>query len=81
MNPADIMKIGSELSLFRERHPKFAAFFQALLARGVEAGMVLEFTVTRPDGESQTTNMRIQEEDLEFLRLIRELSGNARPGF
>jgi hypothetical protein len=51
------------------------AFFQNVLAQGVEEGSVIEITVTRPDGTATTGNMRVQPSDLEVLQELKNLRG------
>lgn len=48
MNPSAIMKIMNAKNKFVENHPKFTAFLSAVYSRGIEAGTVIEITVTRP---------------------------------
>lgn len=76
MNPASIMKIMNAKNKFTENHPKFVSFLNTVFANGIEAGTVIEMTVTPSPGEVPvTTNIRVQESDLELLR---ELQGLAK---
>jgi hypothetical protein len=76
MNMGNIMKLMNFQSQFAQTHPKFAAFFQKVLAQGIEEGCVIEITVTKPDGTTATGNMRVQQSDLEMLRELKNLQGN-----
>jgi hypothetical protein len=67
MNPASIMKIMNAKNRFQENHPKFVAFCNAIFSKGIEEGTVIELTVTRPGQEAMTTNIKVQESDLELL--------------
>lgn len=73
MNPANIMKIMSAKSKFEANHPKFFAFCNAVWARGIEEGTVMELTVTKPGQEPMTTNIKVQKEDLELLNELMKL--------
>lgn len=75
MNPASIMKIMNAKNKFTENHPKFVSFLNTVFANGIEAGTVIEMTVTKPGEVPVTTNIRVQESDLELLR---ELQGLAK---
>lgn len=73
VNPASIMKLMGAKNKFSQTHPKFAAFFQAVIAQGIEEGTVVEITVTRPDGTSLTGNMKVQQSDLELMQELKNL--------
>lgn len=74
MNPSVILKIMNAKNKFVENHPKFTAFLSMVYSRGIEAGMVIEITVTRPGEEPITSNIRVQESDLELLRSLQDLA-------
>ena len=67
VNPAQLMKLMGMKKKFSDTHPKFAAFWNDMLAGGVEAGTILEITVTRPGKEPVTANMKVQPSDLEMI--------------
>ena len=75
MNPASIMKIMSAKKQFTENHPKFVAFLNAVFSKGIEEGTVIELKVTSPGQEVVTTNIRVQQSDLELLKELKELVG------
>lgn len=76
MNPTSIMKILSAKAQFERNHPKFCAFMKTMLARPIEEGTVIEFTVTCPGEEPVTSNIRVQQSDLEMLEVLKELGRN-----
>lgn len=76
MNPASIMKVMSAKAQFERNHPKFSAFLKAVFSRPIEEGTVIEFTVTRPGEEPVTSNIKIQQSDLELLEVLKELGKN-----
>jgi hypothetical protein len=73
MNPASIMKIMNAKNKFTTNHPKFTAFLSTVFANGIEEGTVIEMTVTKPGEVPVTTNIRVQQSDLELLQELREL--------
>lgn len=73
MNPATIMKVMAAKNKFQNAHPKFVAFFNALVRRGVDEGAVIEIKVTNPDGTEMVGNMRVTQEDLELLQELKNL--------
>lgn len=74
MNPAKLMKIMSAKNKFTENHPKFVAFLNNVFRSGIEEGTVIEITVTKPDQPAVTSNLRIQQSDLELLQSLKELA-------
>lgn len=67
------MKIMNAKNKFVENHPKFTAFLSAVYSRGIDAGTIIEITVTKPGTEPITSNIRVQESDLELLRGLQNL--------
>ena len=74
MNPMDLMKIMSAKNRFNANHPKFGAFVKAAFGGGIQEGTILELTVTKPDGEKMTTNLKVQPSDLELLNELWNMS-------
>ncbi len=77
VNPATFMKLMGAKNKFASAHPKFVAFFSAVLKQQIEEGTVIEITVTKPDGTSLTGNMRVQQSDLEIFEELKNLSVNS----
>lgn len=74
MNPANIMKIMNAKNKFTANHPKFVAFLSAVFSREMEEGTVIEITLTRPGEEPMTTNMKIQQSDLDLMRELQDMA-------
>lgn len=74
MNIAAMGKIMKAKEVFTANHPKFIAFWNAVLAGGVEEGTILEVTVTKPGQEPMTTNIKVQQSDLEMVESLKELA-------
>ena len=66
MNPANIMKIMNAKNKFTANHPKFVAFLSAVFSREMEEGTVIEMT----------TNMKIQQSDLDLMRELQDMAKN-----
>lgn len=67
MNAASMWKLMSAKNQFDHNHPKFGAFLKAVFSRQMEEGTVIELSVTRPGEEPVTTNIKVQQSDLELL--------------
>lgn len=74
MNPASIMKMMNAKNVFTSNHPKFAAFLKAVFKGGIEEGTVIEITVQKPGQAAVTSNIKVQQTDLELLQELRELA-------
>lgn len=76
MNPAMLMKLMSAKNKFVQNHPKFEAFVKAVFmgGGGIPEGTVIEVTVTKPGEMPISTNLRIQQSDLELMDDLRNLA-------
>ena len=70
VNPLQIMKLKTQLNDFRKRHPGFTRFIMAIRRKGLPEGSVLDVKITTPDGETMTTNFRVEAEDIEFVSML-----------
>lgn len=74
MNPAALMKLMNAEKQFEKTHPKAVAFVKAMFSRPIEEGTVIEMTITRPGEEPVTTNIRVQQSDLELVESLKDLT-------
>lgn len=74
MNTASLMKIMNAKNKFTKNHPKFVAFLNVVFSNRMEEGTVIEITVTRPGEEPITTNMRVQQSDLELMNELKDIA-------
>lgn len=74
MNPAAMLQMVSEFKKFEQTHPKFVAFIRTMLGRGVKEGTIIELTVINPGEDPVTTNIRVQQSDLELMQKLKEMS-------
>ena len=66
MNPAAIMKLMSAKN-------KFTAFLNAVFSRGIEEGTIIEITVQRPGEQPLTSNIKVQQSDIELLESLKQM--------
>ena len=71
-NFGNMMKIMNAWNTFKQNHPKFPAFCNAVSKRGIREGSILEVTYISPVGEKLTTYIKVLPSDIELLR---EISG------
>ena len=76
MNPAAMMKIMGAVNTFKANHPKFMSFLSYAFAGGFPEGTVIEITVTKPDQEPVTSNMRVTQSDLELFDSLKDVGMN-----
>ena len=73
MNPAILMKLMSAKNTFTNNHPKFVAFLKTVFNNKIEEGTIIEITVQKPEKESLTTNIKIQQSDLELMEELKAM--------
>lgn len=73
MNPMIMIKLMNAKRQFAENHPKVEAFMNAVFSRKLEEGTVIELSVTRPGESPMTTNIKVQQSDLELLEELKGL--------
>ncbi len=74
INPAAAMKIMSAKNKFTSNHPKFVAFLKTILSTGMPEGTIIEITVSKPGEEPITSNLKINQEDLELVESLKDLA-------
>lgn len=74
MNPQAMMQIMAAVGTFKKNHPKFFTFLQAVVKPGIPVDTVIEMTVTKPGEEPITTNIKVQQSDLDLINNLRNLS-------
>jgi len=75
MNPMMLMKITSMIEKFKANHPKVFPFFREASGK-IREGAVIEITVTDPEGNSLTSNIRVTSDDMELLAAMRDMGMN-----
>ena len=75
VNPTAIFKMKGLWERFSNNHPKFPLFLQAAGNNAITEGSVIEIKITKTDGESIVTNLRVTEDDMELFRELGQLAG------
>ena len=73
VNPAIIFKIKSMWDEFTNQHPKLPRFFQAVASQPLEEGTVIEMIISRPGGDTLTSNVKLTASDLALLDQLKEM--------
>ena len=73
VNPASIFKIKSAWEKFASNHPKFPMFMKAVTVKGIKEGTVIEVTITDPEGNPLSTNIKVTESDMQLFETIKNL--------
>ena len=71
------MQLAERLRIFKQQHPRVLDFIQAIGRNNLQPGVVLELRVTDLDGRVSVTNMRLTEEDIETIGIIKNLKGDS----
>ena len=67
------MKMMKSKDTFTADHPKVVSFLQYAFGSGIPADSVIEITVTKPGQEPVTSNIKVQQSDLELLESLKDL--------
>lgn len=70
---AMIQKLKGCMDRFRVDHPKFPLFLNAISQEALMEGSVVEITVTTPQGKEYCSNLKLKQEDLEFIECLKAL--------
>ena len=74
MNPASIMKMMKAKNYIYSKPPQsLYPFLQYAFGSGIPADSVIEITVTKPGQEPVTSNIKVQQSDLELLESLKDL--------
>ena len=77
-NPADLFKVKAAAEKFNSNHPKLIPFFGAVKNKISVPGTVIEMAVVDQTGERIETNLRVQESDIELIRLLMEIGAKGQ---
>lgn len=70
---AMIQKLKSSISRFKNNHPKFSPFVQAVSKDALVEGTIIEISVTTPEGKNYASNIRLKEDDIELMQMVQQL--------
>ena len=76
VNPAMLMKLMNAKNVFTQNHPKFEAFIKAVFLKGgsITEGTIIEITVTKPGENPISTNIKVQQSDLDLVEQLKEMA-------
>ena len=74
INPAKIMKMKQYWDTFAANHPRCVSFLNSVASEPMEAGTIIEVSITKPDGSVKCTNIKVQPSDLEMLEALKSMN-------
>lgn len=72
-NPTKMLRLKNAWLSFTSCHPKFPKFLQAVSQSAIQEGTVIEISVTKPDGTSLTSNVKLTASDMQLFHEISNL--------
>ena len=75
VNPMQFMQLADRLRIFQSQHPRVIDFLRDVGRNSLEPGVVMELRVTDNNGRTSVTNIRLTQEDMETLEIIKNLKG------
>ena len=73
-NMMQLMGLKADFDKFKNNHPKFVQFIQAMSQNGLQEGTILECKVTTPGGKEIQANIKITQDDIMLLQKLKEQS-------
>lgn len=73
-NPNMIFQMKNMWDRFERNHPKFPRFLKVIGTECIEPGTVIEISVTKADGENITSNIKLNEEDMELIQMMKDMA-------
>ncbi|GFI38240.1 hypothetical protein AALA13_06555 [Lachnospiraceae bacterium 50-23] len=70
---AMIQKLKTSMDTFRNNHPKFPLFLDAVSKDTLMEGTIIEITVTTPQGKNYCTNVKLKPEDMELMESFKNM--------
>jgi len=74
---ARLQSLKKHLEIFQKNHPKFSSFLNAAAHNALEEGTVIEISVTSPSNKNYVTNIKLKQDDLDFLRELQSLNSRS----
>lgn len=72
-NPSMIFEMKNMWDRFERNHPKFPRFLQVVGKECMQDGTVIEISVTKPDGQTIASNIRLNAEDMELIEAMKNM--------
>ncbi|MBQ9136879.1 MAG: hypothetical protein IJX66_12395 [Lachnospiraceae bacterium] len=68
-----LLGLKNDLEKFKNNHPRFIQFIQAIAQDGLNEGTILECKVITPEGREMQTNIKVTQEDLELFQKLKSM--------
>ncbi len=75
MNPTKLFQMKNAWDRFTANHPKFPKFLQAARQASIDEGTVIEIKITKANGDSIASNVKLTAEDLELFHELVNMTG------
>ena len=75
MNPASLFQMKALWDKFVSNHPKFPKFLQAAAASSIDEGTNIEVKITKANGDTIASNLKVTADDLQLFQEIRNIAG------
>lgn len=75
MNPASLFQMKAMWDRFCANHPKFPKFLQAATASSIDEGTVIEVKITKSNGDSIASNLKVTADDLALFQELKNIAG------
>ncbi len=73
MNPMKLLQLKNSWDQFRNAHPKFVSFLNAVPNSGIQEDSIIEITIKNPNGKTLSANLKLKESDIQMFQSLKEL--------
>lgn len=74
MDPMKLFQMKGMWDNFVRNHPKFPLFMSAVAQKGLKEDSIFEITVTTPEGEKISSNLKLSAQDIQMLQQVKNLA-------
>ena len=73
-NPTMLFQMKSMMDRFEKNHPKFPKLLKVVSTECIAPGTIFDIKVTKANGETIESNIRLNEEDMDLMEALKNLS-------
>ena len=72
-NMEAMFKIMEGWNRFKNNHPKFPLFLQAVKNTGIREGSIIAVSITDPSGKTMDTNIKVTADDIALFQSLKDI--------
>jgi len=73
MNPMKLLQLQGAWNKFKENHPKFPLFINAVAREGIKENTIIEIKIITPEGKDYNANLKLTASDMELIETLKKM--------